>query len=552
MKKENIFIYTVCGADKHIQRLNFSLKYLRHFSNNRIIVVTDLSRNNLQIQHKDIIDVKTPPNLDHHQASIFLKTSLHKILDVQHDYCYLDSDVIAIREGVDNIFNHQYGLIAFGSDSINISEFSPYAMKCGCLKKYQSSIESIQLLLDHHYKYTLTDPKLIKSKQKLDKAIEKFKNNKLKDPVLIERRKKLNQIVKEFENYKLKDPILIERGKKLNQIIKEFENNKLKDPILIEKKRKIDKLISEFDDHKDKLYWKYLPWRYLPKKIQRIFIKQPYYNFDEFFEINGNFHWDENKRQWSDGNGNIIYDDILHNFNKFFEMNGGFHWNENEKKWYDHEGNILFDDMLHNSGKFFEINGGFHWNENEKKWYDRKGNILFDEKSYYRAVDYIEKHTEFRLDRTNQSWMDLRGKKVYDNKCTHLLDAIYHSFSVKIEDKNWVQWNGGVFLFNKSSIEFMDNWHQYTMEIFDDSNWVTRDQGTLIATVWELSLQHQKRLPIEYNFIIDYHNKDLVYHEKLNFSAKRNHKVIAPFLVHIFHEFGRKDWKIWQDIEKLL
>jgi hypothetical protein len=48
---------------------------------------------------------------------------------------------------------------------------------------------------------------------------------------------------------------------------------------------------------------------------------------------------------------------------------------------------------------------------------------------------------------------------------------------------DWQHWNGGVFLFDDSSVEFLSSWHEKTvMRIFDLPNWKTRDQGTLIAT----------------------------------------------------------------------
>ena len=100
----NIFVFVACGNNSHINTLNFSLKYLKKFSSNKIIVVTDLSRNNDNIEHNNIINIKTPKNFDNHQASIWLKTSLHNILPKGPLYCYLDSDIIAVNQNCNKIF----------------------------------------------------------------------------------------------------------------------------------------------------------------------------------------------------------------------------------------------------------------------------------------------------------------------------------------------------------------------------------------------------------------------------------------------------------------
>ncbi|MFH2142138.1 MAG: hypothetical protein ABIJ97_06935 [Bacteroidota bacterium] len=129
----NIFVFVVCGDDEHINALNFSLKYLKHFSKNQINVVTDKSRNKLEINHNEIIDIKTPDHYSHHQASIYLKTGLHKFLDMNNNYCYLDSDVIALHKNVDRIFDYHNGPVNFAHDHTQINFFSPYALNCGCL-----------------------------------------------------------------------------------------------------------------------------------------------------------------------------------------------------------------------------------------------------------------------------------------------------------------------------------------------------------------------------------------------------------------------------------
>src|SRR5690554_2272480 len=100
----NKFIFVVCGAREHIESLNFSLQALKKQTDNEIIVLTDSKRNSLKIAHSNIIDIATPTHLNHHQASIFLKTSIHKYLPKGNSYCYLDTDVVALDKSVDAIF----------------------------------------------------------------------------------------------------------------------------------------------------------------------------------------------------------------------------------------------------------------------------------------------------------------------------------------------------------------------------------------------------------------------------------------------------------------
>ena len=58
--KVGTFVFVVCGAEEHIDTLHFSLRYLKHFSDSGIIVLTDSTRNAKPVVHDRIIDVKTP------------------------------------------------------------------------------------------------------------------------------------------------------------------------------------------------------------------------------------------------------------------------------------------------------------------------------------------------------------------------------------------------------------------------------------------------------------------------------------------------------------
>ena len=135
-KAENIFVFVVCGAKEHIDTLHFSLTALKKFSKLRIIIVTDKSRNEEDIRHTEIVNVDTPSQLDHHQASIYLKTGLNKFLPKGNNYCYLDTDVVSVDSKVDDIFELYQSPITFCTDHCTIDEFSPSAISCGCKEAF--------------------------------------------------------------------------------------------------------------------------------------------------------------------------------------------------------------------------------------------------------------------------------------------------------------------------------------------------------------------------------------------------------------------------------
>lgn len=279
MSRDRAFVYAVCGGAGHIRTLHRSLEYLRARTVLPIIVVTDTRRNELVIDHPSVIDIKTPDGLNHHQASIFLKTGLNKFLPGDTEYAYLDTDVIAAAEGVDLIFDHRSGPVTFGSDftilESCVGNFSPWAVHCSCL----------------------------------------------------------------------------------------------------------------------------------------------------------------------------------------------------------------------------------------------------------------EKHTI---------------------ACSHLAQAIECKFGIAVPDE-WVHWNGGVFLFGPDSAAFLETWQSLTLQIFEDPYWKIRDQGTLVATVWEYGLQRQPRLPPEYNFILDLRNHNLRFRRAEGYSLRESLPGIHPTFLHLVRAgIDRPGWSLARDVEDVL
>ena len=144
MQSKNVFVYAVTG-NAHIEQVNRSLRFLKHFSKQDIVVVA--ARFDLPIDHDQVIHAEFPAELDNHQASVLLKTSLHRRLDLaDRTWCYLDSDVFAVHEDVDLIFQLRQGVVAFAADHSRLSNFSRFAVRCactgGCCEHLREAIES--------------------------------------------------------------------------------------------------------------------------------------------------------------------------------------------------------------------------------------------------------------------------------------------------------------------------------------------------------------------------------------------------------------------------
>ncbi|MBM3662381.1 MAG: hypothetical protein FJW94_05745 [Actinobacteria bacterium] len=132
------WVFVVCGPELHVETLATAVRNLRPLTSLEIWVVTDTSRNVRPIEVDGIdrvVDVRTPDHLDDHQASIWLKTGVHRHVP-EGEWCYLDSDIIAVRPGMEAVFDHRAGPVAFASDltisSNQVDRFSPWAMACEC------------------------------------------------------------------------------------------------------------------------------------------------------------------------------------------------------------------------------------------------------------------------------------------------------------------------------------------------------------------------------------------------------------------------------------
>jgi hypothetical protein len=131
-----------------------------------------------------------------------------------------------------------------------------------------------------------------------------------------------------------------------------------------------------------------------------------------------------------------------------------------------------------------------------------------------------------------------------------LREEISKLFDVDVENE-WRLWNGGVFLFNQDAVEVMQSWHDFTTSIFDNPNWNLRDQATLAAAVWKHGLQDHKRLPVEFNWIVQ-HSGLASAHPTAEFDGKvfkNNEKTLK--LLHFIHKGKGDDAEEFRHLQQL-
>lgn len=389
MKSNQAYVFVVCGAKEHIDTLHFSLKSFQKNTQHPAIVITDSSRNETPIVHEHLIDIATPQELNHHQASIFLKTSVHRYLPAGGRYVYMDSDILAVGKHCDQIFDEYIPPIQFAPDHCTMPFFSPAALNCDCQEEYDKLIGSIKKYVDEIDHYASS-----------------------KDSKILEQREVL-------------------------------------------KKR----LVATFSNK----------WKFLKAGI-RGFFSWPVFYFDD-----------------------------------------DFYYNRKEKLWYnsDHQ----------------PIMAQINWSKVAKK---------FDLK-----YDYLSMQIK-----------DQKGKSIWVNQCDHLSEYIQDKFQIKVQNKKWQHWNGGVFIFDDQSHDFLESWHEATLEIFQDEKWKTRDQGTLIATAWKFGVQNQKTLDTSWNYICDYNNVLFGHNPQDGTLTTDQKKYKQPQFVHVYHHFGDKKWDFWNWITR--
>lgn len=506
------FVFVVCGGREHIETLHFSLRAISRFSHNEVIVVTDTERNEIPVQWKNVCDIKTPAHLNHHQASIFLKTGLHRFLPQGTVYCYLDTDVVALDARADEIFNHYVAPVTFCSDHCRLEAFSPHAVRCNCIREFELRQPSpeirekgkrLEKLLEAYKAYE--PPHIRKRKQALVRLLDVFRKKQFNTEGLTkEEYLEMNEIRKKWQHeYEIKGAAQ-EGLFDLTNLFKQLRKKPLLSPYYGWKiARRYRKNFSD-------------GWWY-DRAGNRVFHQNA--QLGNFLLTFPGYYVDAQTKKIHNAQGKWVFDPA-HEFYTFFSNYPEFRWAEQERKWYDHEGNVLAGaDYIPFAEQFAQH--GFFFNADEQLWYDEKGNLLL----------------AYPMDSVS---------------CAHLHDFAKNKFGVEIKNANWQHWNGGVFLFDDRSHAFMDFWHTATMEIVADAQWKTRDQGTLAVTAWNFGLENQPLLPLEYNFIADYQHPTMTYCGNLRFSINEKKGNIKPAFIHIYHHWGDMQWEVWKDVHAFI
>jgi hypothetical protein len=480
MKEQNSFVFVVCGAEEHINTLNFSLRVLRSQTNFPILVVTDLQRNADDINHEEdsILDIRTPQEYNNHQASIYLKTNLHQFLQLENSlYCYLDTDVVALNPDVSKVFNNYTSPITFATDHCRMNGFSPQAVNCGCTQMP----DELQELID---RYTL--------------EFQHLMNN----------RKVIDQALKEWQIFKMQYPLEQAKNEWFDGILKNRPELRTKRALLL------------------KLTSPQLPRHHL------------LYNY--MFHVFPNYRRQFGIKKWKDLQGNVVLDESP-DYYRFMNQLGFLHDRKTDL-WTDFTGQTAAE--LPKTYDEFIADRNLCYNSTEEAWYTTEGKLLLPN-----IIKLIERNSSYWYVAAKDTWYDEHDNRVFVNECNHLQDAIKQDFDVDVKQADWQHWNGGVFLFNKDSVPFLNTWHKLTLEAFSLPNWKTRDQGTLITTVWKFGLQNQPTLAPQFNFIADYYHPTMTYEGNLAFRLKVDSPTISPSLIHIYHHWNDKNWNVWNDVE---
>jgi 4-hydroxybenzoate polyprenyltransferase len=144
VRQPDSFVFVACGPARHLDRLEAAARRLRRFCENPVFVVTDEARND-------------------RQAAIALKTAAHRHLPAGRNWCYLDTDVLAVSAEADQVFlHHRAGGATFASDHGPLAQFSPYAVSCGCQSddRRARQIEVLKLLRRFYTKPERSDAAL--------------------------------------------------------------------------------------------------------------------------------------------------------------------------------------------------------------------------------------------------------------------------------------------------------------------------------------------------------------------------------------------------------
>jgi hypothetical protein len=110
--------------------------------------------------------------------------------------------------------------------------------------------------------------------------------------------------------------------------------------------------------------------------------------------------------------------------------------------------------------------------------------------------------------------------------------ALKEKFDMVV-DPQWHLWNGGLFLFNRDAIPFLNCWHQYSRAILEDPLWIERDQASLIAAVATHGMFDHPPLPPRYNWLVRHsgaHGLELQFEDNRFFTDEEQELCFLHFI----------------------
>lgn len=194
------------------------------------------------------------------------------------------------------------------------------------------------------------------------------------------------------------------------------------------------------------------------------------------------------------------------------------------------------------SAQQFYFQKEFVFDKKQRVWKNKFGEILL----YETPNKAIAKASGLRYNSLFRTWKTAYGKPLWEAKCEHLGAAIQRKFALPDLASNWQHWNGGFFIFDDGSKPFLDRWHEWSIAIFLDPEFKTRDQGTLIATVWSMGLQAHPTLHVKWNFLLDYHSNHIRFDADRGAFSLKGGPFFRPEFVHVYHHWNDQSWDLWR------
>jgi hypothetical protein len=396
------YVFVVCGAKEHLDTLNFSLRALKRFSHFSILVVTDLKRNETAINHPSdkIIDIGVTEEYSHHQASIYLKTGLHRFLPMENNlYCYLDTDVVALNEEINRVFDSFERPISFSSDHCKMDRFSSQAVFCECSKKP----EKLQSLLDT---YAI--------------RFEGFEQNN----------ERLKTLLAEWKDFRLQFPLESAKGSWFEQFVEGRIDLRLRREKLISltsqnlplNTKMFNLLFHVFPNYRRSLLSK--TW----KDTEGNVLIDEGSSYLQHMKQSG-FVFSKKNKQWAHTNGDLA-SEITETFDSFF-LKKGLVFNPKSLTWHTTEGEFYLPDLTH----LVEQDTGYHYSPKEDLWHDETGNLVFDNSCTHLQEAIFKDFGQTIVKSDWQHWNG--GVFVFDINSITFLDT-WHKLTLRaFELPNW-------------------------------------------------------------------------------------------------------------------